>query len=133
MNIGELSTSIISFSLAMRRSASEAVCNDNITTHSVTRHNTNEDSVQWRLQQVDSKGHMGVNTRGKGDETPEFGLGDANANCPPDSQKISLRVHRNTPFQEENAHLPEEGNSSFSRPLDAEYVANLVNVTSAQQ
>jgi len=44
---------------------------------------------------------MGVNKRGggQGDEPPEFVVEDANANCPPDLQKIPLRVHQNTPFR----------------------------------
>jgi len=36
---------------------------------------------------------MGVNKGGQGDKPPEFGVGYANANCPPDFQKIPLRIH----------------------------------------
>jgi len=37
---------------------------------------------------------------------PEFAVGDANANCPADFQKILLIIHRNTSFHTKNLSYP---------------------------
>ena len=43
---------------------------------------------------------MGVHYRGQGVESSRiFGVGDANANRPPDFHKMPLSIHSNTPFQ----------------------------------
>jgi len=53
-----------------------------------------------RVSQVLSAAVMGVNHGGqKGASPSEFGVGDANANCPPDSQKISLIIHQTCRFK----------------------------------
>jgi len=44
-----------------------------------------------------------------GTSPPEFGVGDVNANCPPDFQEMPLRICQNAPFQAKNSFFSGDG------------------------
>jgi len=53
------------------------------------------------------KAGTGVNHGKRGSKFPEFGVGDANANCSPDFQKILLSIHQNAISSSEPHSLPQ--------------------------